>query len=295
MSAGAHEFLYKIPGITDGHRPGAHRSRSRGAGMAFAAHARLFDYPDPRRIDLHASLSSLHRDWLVRISQQHSAVVVKAVVDVSASMRFGTGQSKLAVVADFLYALGYSAHRSGDSVSLMAFDHAFRDDLYMPARSGRGIGDFMAKSINASTASSTASHSQYRSPDNLAGLAECVERIAGTSGLAFLVSDFHYRLEHLAPILERLGDQLVVPLVVWDKAEIEPPAQGGLLSLGDAESGQVRRMWLTNKLRRQWRDNVTRRRDEIGTLFAANNMRVLHLEAGFDPEILSRHFLEQVV
>ncbi len=291
MSAGAHEFLYKIPGITDGHRPGAHRSRSRGAGMAFAAHARLFDYPDPRRIDLHASLSSLHRDWLVRTSQQRSTVVVKAVVDVSASMRFGTGQSKLAVVADFLYALGYSAHRCGDSVSLMAFDHAFRDDLYMPARSGRGIGDSMAKTIHASAASVSPSSS----PDNLAGLAECVDRIAGTGGLVFLVSDFHYRLDHLAPILDRLGDQLVVPLVVWDKAEIEPPAQGGLLSLGDAESGQIRRLWLTNKLRRQWRDKVTRRRDEIGALFAANDMRVLRLEGGFDPEVLSRHFLEQVV
>jgi uncharacterized protein (DUF58 family) len=291
MSTGAHEFLYKIPGITDGHRPGAHRSRSRGAGMAFAAHARLFDYPDPRRIDLHASLSSLHRDWLVRTSQQHSAVVVKAVVDVSASMRFGTRQSKLAVVADFLHALGYSTHRSGDSVSLMAFDHVFRDDLYIPARSGRGMGDFMAKTIIASTASDSPSSS----PDNLAGLAECVDRIAGASGLAFLVSDFHYRLDHLAPILDRLGDQLVVPLVVWDKAEIEPPAQGGLLSLGDAESGQIRRMWLSNKLRRQWRDNVKRRRDEIGALFAAIDMQVLHLEAGFDPEILSRHFLEQVV
>ena len=292
MSAGAHEFLYKIPGLTDGHRPGAHRSRSRGAGMAFAAHARLFDYPDPRRIDLHASISSLNRDWLVRTSQQRSSIVIKAVVDVSTSMRFGASQSKLAVVSDFLYALGYSAHRSGDSVSLMAFDRAFRDDLYMPVRSGRGIGDSMAKTINAS---STASNSPNSSPDDLAGLAECVERIAGTSGLVFLVSDFHCQLDQLAPILDRLGDQLVVPLVVWDKAEIEPPAQGGLVSFGDAESGQIRRLWLNNKLRRQWRDNVKRRRDEIGALFAANDMRVLHLEAGFDPEMLSRYFLEQVV
>ena len=67
------------------------------------------------------------------------------------------------------------------------------------------------------------------------------------------------------------------------------------MSVGDAESGHIRRLWLSNKLRRQWQDNVKRRRDKIGALFAASDMRVLHLEAGFDPELLSRYFLEQVV
>ena len=287
MTAGMHEFLYKIPGITDGHRPGAHRSRSRGAGMAFAAHARLFDYPDPRRIDLHASLSSLHRDWLVRTSQQRSTVIIKVVVDVSASMHFGARASKLDVVADFLYALGYSAHRAGDAVSLMAFDHEFRDDLFMPARSGRGIGHAMAATLRACTAGKVAG--------SLQGLSECVDRIAGSGGLVFLVSDFHYSLDDLATVLDKLGNLLVVPLVVWDKAEIEPPAQNGLLAVRDAESGRIRRLWLRHELKRQWRDTVTRRRHEIGALFAANDMRTFHIEDGFDPEGLSRYFLEQVV
>jgi len=287
MTVGPHEFLYKIPGITDGHRPGAHRSRSRGAGMAFAAHARLFDYPDPRRIDLHASLSSLHGDWLVRTTQQHSAVEVKAVVDVSASMHFGANGGKLGAVADFLYALGYSAHRSGDSVSLMAFDHELREDLYMPARSSRGIGHAMATAVRACAPGN--------GPGSLHGLAECVDRIAGSAGLVFLVSDFHYALDDIAAVLDKLGGLLVVPMVVWDKAETEPPAPGSLLSVRDAESGQIRRLWMRNQIRRQWRDNVMRRRDELGVLFAANEMQAFHIEGGFDSEGLSRYFLEQVV
>ncbi|MCP4875670.1 MAG: MxaS protein [Gammaproteobacteria bacterium] len=287
MTAGMHEFLYKIPGITDGYRPGAHRSRSRGAGMAFAGHARLFDYPDPRRIDLHASLSSLHGEWLVRTSQQRSAVVIKVVVDVSASMHFGASTSKLEVVADFLLALGYSAHRAGDSVGLMAFDHEFREDLYMPARSGRGIGNAMAATVRASTAGNA--------PGSLQGLSECIDRIAGSGGLVFLVSDFHYSLDGLATVLDKLGDLLVVPLVVWDKAEIEPPAEGGLLSVRDAESGRIRRLWLRDELQRQWRDKVARRRDELGALFAASDMRSFYIEGGFDAEALSKYFLEHVV
>lgn len=287
MTVGAHEFLYKIPGITDGQRPGAHRSRSRGAGMAFAAHARLFDYPDPRRIDLHASLSSLHRDWLVRTTQQRSAVEIKAVVDVSASMHFGANGGKLGVVADFLYALGYSANRSGDAVGMMAFDHEFREDLYMPVRTSRGIGHAMSTAVRASAPGN--------SPGSHRGLAECADRIAGSAGLVFMVSDFHYALDDIAAVLDKLGDQLVVPMVVWDKAEIEPPATGSLLSVRDAESGHIRHLWLRNQIRRQWRDIVMRRRDELGALFAANAMQAFHIEGEFNPEDLSRYFLEQMV
>lgn len=287
MPISAKEFAYKLPGLSGGSRPGTHRSRSRGVGMEFAAHARLFDQPDPRRIDLRASLSTIPREWLVRANYQRSSVAIKAIVDTSASMHFGSTQTKLGVAADFLDALGYSAYRCGDSVSLMAFDHAFRDDLYMPARFGRGIGLTMAAAIgNCDVHDAQANFGD--------GLAECVDRIAGTRGLLFLVSDFHWPLDRLAPILDKLVGTLVVPLVVWDKSEIEPPERGSHLSVCDAESGQNRRLWLRNKTRQQWRDNVLRRRDEIAVTFAANDIRPLHLDNGFEAEHLSRYFLENV-
>lgn len=285
MASAANEFFYKLPGISGRNRPGAHRSNSRGAGMLFAAHARLFDHPDPRRIDLHASLSSLRREWLVRTNRQRSSVAIKAVIDVSASMHFGSTGSKLGVVADFLNALGYSAHRAGDSISLLAFDHAFRDDLFMPARLGRGMGHTMAAAIRACDA--------HDAPGTIHGLAECVERITDTGGLVFLVSDFHCPLDKLAPILDKLADTLVVPLVVWDKDEIEPPAQGNLLSVCDTESGYIRRLWLRKKIRQQWRHNVIRRRDEIAAMFAANDIHPFHIDGSFDAESLSQYFLEK--
>lgn len=287
MTVDAKEFVYKLPGLSAGSRPGAHRSRSRGAGMEFAAHARLFDQPDPRRIDLRASLSTIPREWLVRANYQRSSVAIKAIVDVSASMHFGPTRTKLDVAADFLDALGFSAYRCGDSVSLMAFDHAFRNDLFMPARFGRGIGIAMAEVIS----DCAEGYTQAGSGD---GLAECVDRIAGTAGLVFLVSDFHWSLDSLAPILDKLVNALVVPLVVWDKAEIEPPEQGRLLSVRDAESGLTSRLWLRKKTRQQWRDNVVRRRDEIAAAFAANDIRPFHLDNGFEAEHLSRYFLENV-
>ena len=126
------------------------------------------------------------------------------------------------------------------------------------------------------------------------GLAECVGRLTEPGGIVFLVSDFHWSLESLPPILENLSGVLVVPLVVWDMAEIEPPEQGGLLSVRDAESGNFRSLWMRKKIRRQWRDNVSRRRAEIATAFSATDIQPFHIDGKFEAESLTRYFLEKV-
>jgi len=255
--------------------------------MTFAAHARLFDQPDPRRLDLRASLSDVRRDWLVRTHHQRSSVSVKAIVDVSASMQYGTTQSKLQIAADFLDALGYSAHRYGDSVSLLAFDHAFRDDLYVPPLTGRGVGLTMAAKI------STCDVRQTRA-GGTGGLVDCAERIGGTGGLVFIVSDFHWSLDSLPSVLNNLAGALVVPLVVWDAAEIEPPVQGHWLSVRDAESGRYKRVWLREKTRRRWQENVAQRRADLAAVFGARDSHPFYVEGSFEAESLSQYFMERV-
>ena len=131
-----HEFHYRLPARVPGQRPGAHHGASLGTGQQFAAHRRLFDHPDPRRLDLRASLRDVRREWLVRIQRQRTAVPVHAMVDVSASMHFGVDKTKLEVAADFVEALGRSAFRSGDALGLLAFDAGTRADLFMPASPG---------------------------------------------------------------------------------------------------------------------------------------------------------------
>lgn len=288
MSIGANEFVYKLPGTTGGGKPGAHRSHSRGAGLTFAAHARLFDQPDPRRIDLHASLCAIPRDWLVRTSHQRSSIVISAIIDVSASMHCDPAYGKLGLVTDFLEALGFSAFRAGDSVTLMAFDQGFREDLYLPPRQGRGIGVAMADRIANCEARNTAGSATR-------GLADCIEHAASRrGGLVFLVSDFHWPLDGLAALLEGLQDTMLVPIVVWDQTEITPPAQDGLLSLRDAESGAMQSVWLRRKTRQRWCDNVLQRRREIDKTFAVRDILPFHIDGDFDAERLSRYFLEQV-
>ncbi|GAB6851423.1 DUF58 domain-containing protein [Paraburkholderia kururiensis] len=295
------EFHYRLPGRASGFRPGSHPGTSFGPGQEFALHARLVDYPDPRRLDLRASIQSVRGEWLVRLNLQRVAVPVQVIVDVSASMRFGVKRSKLHVVADFVEALGYSAFRSGDRVGMAAFDHTERNDLSAPPRYGRGSGDVMAAMLRSEAA---ASHADMPTPWNsaaagagngTAALARVVAKLAGRQALVFIVSDFHWPLDGMPAILDMLLHAHVVPMVVWDPAELDAPERGGLLDVRDMETGARRTVWLSGQVRAKWREAVARRRAELVSLFGKRAMAPFFMEGEFEPEALSRYFLEQSV
>jgi hypothetical protein len=280
------EFHYRIPGRVGGRRPGWHAGSSMGSGQEFVAHKNLYDYPDPRRLDLRASLRSLDEKWLVRINRQRAGISVWALVDVSASMAFGSRQPKLQVVADFVEALGLSAFRVGDAAGLMAFDAVERSDLFIPARVSRGMGTMMSRALLDSASAGPVAG------DRGDGLEAVASRLAGQQGLVFLVSDFHWPLDRLGIALDYLAHTTVVPVVVWDPAETEPPIRNALATLRDAESGTRRTLWVRPKLRDDWRRSVAERRAEINTLLAARNLHPFYMEGDFDADALSRYFFE---
>lgn len=286
------EFHYRLPGRVSGQRPGSHRGSSIGAGQEFVAHMSIFHRPDPRRLDLRASLRTLNEDWLVRVNRQRAGIAVRAIVDVSASMTFGSRHPKLHVVADFLEALGLSAFRVGDAVGMMAFDETERSDLFVPARVSRGMGSIMASALRAVGASS--SHGQA-AQTTLEGLEGAASHLAGQQGLVFLVSDFHWALSGLNSVLDLLAHATVVPVVVWDPAETAPPERNALASLRDAESGARRTLWVRPRLRQDWLEGVARRRSEIDSFFASRGIQPFYIEGSFDADALSRYFFEAEV
>jgi hypothetical protein len=281
------EFHYRLPGRVSGQRPGSHPGSSVGVGQEFVTHARLFDRPDPRRLDLRASLRALHEDWLVRVNRQRAGVAVRALVDVSGSMAFGSTRPKLHVVADFVEALGLSAFRVGDAVGMMAFDEIGRDDLFVPARVSRGMGSIMAASLRSVTSRAVSGSSQ--------GLEQAAAYLAGQQGLIFLISDFHWPLQRLPVVLDSLTHASVIPIVVWDAAEVDPPQHNSLLTVRDAESGAVRSLWVRPKLRDKWRASAVQRRKQIDDLFAARGIRPFYMIGAFNADTLSRYFFEAAV
>ena len=230
--ADVQEFHYRSPYRVPGWRTGSHEGTGPGDGLAFASHLRLQDHPDPRRLDLRASIASLHPGWLVRVNRQRAAMTVRLLVDVSASMRFGT-PSKLQVVADFAQALGQSAFRVGDAVGMAAFDRSERPELRVPAWRHRGMGGMLASLLLESRGGA----------GGIEGLREAAALLAGRGGIVFLASDFQWPLAGLGDVLDGLAPAHVVPLVAWNSAEVEPPVRDGLALLSDAETGRSRALW----------------------------------------------------
>ena len=276
------EFHYRLPSRAGGQRPGSHPGSSLGAGQEFVSHASLYERPDPRRLDLRASLRDLSRDWLVRVNRQRAGIAVHVVVDVSPSMRFGSSKTKLEVAADFVEALGRSAFRIGDAMGMLAFDAAERTDLFVPALLSRGVGSVMADLLRNCKGAAGSVH----------GLEDALQRIAGRGGLVFLVSDFHWPLDRLGPALDLLADAYVVPMIVWDPAEIEPPAHDALAAVHDSESGVRRTLWVRPKVREAWRAAVARRRVALDRLFESRELRPFYVTGRFDGEAMSRYFFE---
>ena len=274
-------FHYKVTGRVSGRRPGAHAGRASGAGNEFLAHARLFDHPDPRRLDLRASLRAGGDEWLVRTHRQRAAVPLQAVVDVSASMRCGTPR-KLDVAAAFVESIGSSAFKTGDAAGLCAFDGAARNDLYRPAHLSRSTGAVLGALVrNAATAGTPG-----------CGLLAALQPLTGRESIVFLISDFHWPLAITAQGLDLLASAWVVPVVLWDASEMAPPASNAFVRLRDAETGSLRSLWLTPRLRRQWQEKIDARRQALDALFATRNLRPLYVNGGFDADAVSQYFIE---
>src|SRR5690606_38085376 len=110
------------------------------------------------------------------------------------------------------------------------------------------------------------------------------------SCLIFLVSDFHWPLDGLAQVLDSLAKAYVVPMVVWDPAEVQPPSSNGIMILNDAESGGERTFWLRPALRERWRSAVEQRRAELDAVFSSRAIRPFHVCGRFNSDALSQYF-----
>ncbi|WP_374341808.1 DUF58 domain-containing protein [Methyloversatilis sp.] len=278
------DFHYRMPLRVSGQRPGAHRSSSTGSGQEFIAHQTLFDRPDPRRLDLRASIRDPEGRWLVRVNRQRAGIPVYLVADVSASMAFGSGDSKLERLAQFALSLGDSVFRTGDALGMLAYDGSERTDLMLAPMHSRGAGPMMSDSLSRARADQPST----------AGILEACARIAGRQALVFLASDFHAPLQQTSAALDLLSHAHVVPMVVWDEVEAHAPEGDGLLALRDVETGGRRGLWLRPQIRRRWADAFAQRRDALDALFSSRGVRPFYMTGRFDADAMSRYFFEAV-
>lgn len=275
------EVHYRIAGRAGGGFPGHHRSRSGEHGFEFRSHASLFDSPDARRLDLHASLRDPFGQWLVRVNSLRQSIPVAVVADLSASMGFEGEQRKTQVLADFTAAMAWSAWRTGDSFGFVGADETLRDDWLLPQTRQRGAGLALAQRLRGFEPAGRSA----------LGLQRAHLRLPQRRALVFLVSDFHLPLEQVRAVLANLSHHEVVPVLLWQPAEFEPAARRGLVQVVDPESGARRWLWWRAALRERWRAARQARREALFHLFAQQRRAPLVIEGAFEADAVTRYFL----
>jgi len=274
------ELHYRVGSPVLGHFPGRHRSARGDSGFEFRGHAKLHDAPDPRRLDLHASLRDPFGDWIVRVYSQRQSIPVVLLADVSASMALGNGPRRIDVLADLAHSLAWSAWRSGDAYGLIACDETVREDLLLLPTRARGAGLARAQDLRALRPRGHSAH----------GLLDAHRWLGRQRALVFLVSDFHLPAPELAAVLSSLARHDVLPVVLGDPAEFDLGLRSGWARLVDPETGQRRLVWWRPALRERWLRHAQQRREALDRLFAAQRLKPLYMAGAFDADAVTRHF-----
>ncbi|MEO9101925.1 MAG: MxaS protein [Burkholderiaceae bacterium] len=274
------ELHYRVDAPVLGHFPGHHKSTRGDSGFEFRGHAPLLDVPDPRRLDLHASLRDPFGGWIVRVHSQRRAIPVVLVADLSASMRFAGQRRKLDVLADFTDSLALSAWRTGDSFGFIGCDDKVRQDLLLLPTRMRGAGAALAARLRTLQLNG-------KSAD---ALASAFRHLGRQRSLIFLVSDFHLPLPVVEGVLASLARHNVVPVVLWERLEFASMTRQGLLRAVDPETGRRTLVWWRPALRQRWLAALQKHRGMLLQAFHAHRLRPLFIENGFDADAVTRHF-----
>jgi hypothetical protein len=276
----AKEFHYRIRWRTANVQPGAHASRHSGSGFLFQRHTAFINYPDPRRLDLRATLLNPQQDYRVRIYQQRSNINIFALADLSASMDYRSGTPKMQIIGDFIESLALSARRSGDTLGMLGYAETAEPELFVP--STRQFGTLRAAAARLRQFEPDGAHAR--------GLLHAARRLPSHRCLVFLLSDFHYSTALFQQIMASLSRHDVIPTVIWNSEEHAPQA-AGFAKLRDMENGRERLLWLRPELRARLTASFDERRRQLSRIVSPFGRMPLFLDGVFEPDAITRYFL----
>jgi uncharacterized protein (DUF58 family) len=237
---------------------GTYTSRLRGGGFDFDEHRVYREGDDVRRIDWNVTA----RMNMPFVRQTHAERELNVVValDVSRSMRFGTGAySKRERMLFVAACLVFSAVADQVNTGFLAFSDrvlAYREPKRARARAWMMLEELW----------------NLESPAKETAIVPAVRYLSEnlkSVSIVFLVSDFMTR-EDLAGSreLKALGVRHdVIGVVVEDPAETELPEGTGSVTLRDLETGRQKRVGLSHGLRRRYNELLEQRRKDLVDTF----------------------------
>jgi len=251
--------------------PGAFGGTLPGSGQCARAVVPLQEHPDPRRLDLRASLRDPLRRLWVRDFAQDTSIRLVVMADMSASMGFRGRQDRYGQLRDVSIALARSAFRNGDAFGYLAANDMPIESLCLPPRVNRSAPEWLDRRLRDTQPSGSSAR----------GMLALCNHLPLRSALICVVSDFNWPEPLLVELLKRLAMHDVVPVVLRDPCEFDDLPARGFATVRDIESGARRFLWLRPSLADAVRQSSAAR--EI-------RLRILCRNAGCEPFVVRSHF-----
>lgn len=219
---------------------GEYHAVFKGRGMEFDE-ARPYQRGDEvRTIDW--KVTARTGDLFVKRYIEERELTVMLVVDLSASGQFGTvDRLKRPLIAELAAVLAFSAITNNDKVGLLIFTD--RVELYIPPHKGRRHVLRLIRELLAFQPDGQGT--------NIKLSLDTINLILKRKSIVFLVSDFLAPLDNYYSVLQvsnRRHD--VIAVTVTDPGELQLP-KVGLLTLHDAETGQIQQIDTSSRRVRQ--------------------------------------------
>lgn len=224
-----------------GHLLAQRRTRQLGGGIEFADHREYSPGDDLRYLDW--QVYARHGDLLLKRFQEEEDLHVYLLVDVSPSM--ATGQpSKFDYARQIAAALAYIALADLDRVSVLAYAETVHQ--WMPMTRGKNHVLSVLRFLESLEARGGRT--------DLQAVARALVHRAPRSGLVVVISDL-FDQEGFRRGADVLRHHRFEPHLIQIHAagEADPPMLGEL-ELQDVETGRVRRVIITERMRRQYRE-----------------------------------------
>jgi uncharacterized protein (DUF58 family) len=233
---------------------GEHSSPALGHGTEIAQ-VRPYELGDDVR-QMDWAVTARTREPHVRVHVAERTLTTWLLLDVSASMGFGTADRRKADVAEgAAIAVGHLATRQGNRLGVMTFG-AHSAEVIPPLQGRQGLMRLML-------ALRSTPEPDGQGPTDLPDALSRAGRLARQRGLVIVVSDFRGPHDWRTPLMRLLNRHHVIAVEVRDPREQELPAVGDLW-LVDPETGrQLRVDTNRRKLRERFAARAAAEREEL--------------------------------
>ncbi|MBO7052574.1 MAG: DUF58 domain-containing protein [Prevotella sp.] len=251
----------KARGLSNNIFAGQYHSAFKGRGMAFAE-VREYQYGDDVR-DIDWNVTARFHKPYVKVFEEERELTVMLLVDVSASLNFGTRvETKAEMAAEIASTLAFSAIQNNDKIGVIFFSD--RIEKYIPPKKGRKHILYIIHEMLSFKPQSVKT--------NIGVALEFLGKTQKRRSTAFLMSDFYNRADFEKPLQICNARHDVVGIRIYDPLMVNLP-DVGIIRIHDAETGHEQYIDTSSRQLRMahnkyWTEHTT----EINQMFQRNSV-----------------------